>query len=59
MTNPATSTKPPGNLLQPSKTAPVLESGANSFTPSTKPATGRIAPADLRAGALALQGGAS
>ena len=59
MTNTAKSTKPPRNLLQPGKTAPVLESKSNSFTPNKKPAAGRIAPADFRAGALALQGGES
>jgi hypothetical protein len=55
MTNTAKSTKPPRNLLQPGQTAPVLESGPNSLTPNMKPTTGRIAPADLRAG----KGGAS
>ena len=59
MTNTAKSTKPPRSLLQPGKTAPVLEFKSNSFTPNKKPAAGRIAPADFRAGALALQGGAS
>ena len=59
MTNTANSTKPPRNLLQPGKKALVLEFGANSLTLNTKPATGRIAPAGPRAGALALQGGAS
>ena len=54
MTNPTKSTKS-GNLLHWVKTAPFLESGANSLTLNMKPTTGRIAPADLRAG----KGGAS